>query len=109
LNLSKYKEELSKEELKNALFKKDEDYYIVIDEIYNDLYKIKTNKRRIISYKDAYIDSKGELKNIIQTQVQTENYKGWEIDDIIELERLTKKSTEQFGYGLLVAEFNKLK
>jgi hypothetical protein len=104
LNLSKYKTDLTKEELKTALDNKDTEYYVIIDEIYNDIYQIKTNKKRIISYQDAYIDSKGELKNTVQTQVQPqmENYEDWDIDDVILLEELSKKSTKQVGFGAWV-------
>lgn len=31
-----------------------------------------------------------------------ENYEGWDIDDVILLEELSKKSTEQVGFGAWV-------
>jgi hypothetical protein len=110
LNLSNYKLDkegkipLTEEKLKEILNKSSKIHYAVIDEIYDDIYYLKNNKKRIMSYEDSYINSKGELvgNKEIQTQPQLEKYKDISIDDRIQIEKLSKKLSKQVGFNAYV-------
>lgn len=110
LDLSKYKLDkegkipLTEEKLKEILNKSSKIHYALIDEIYNDIYYLKNNKKRIMSYEDSYINSKGELvgNKEIQIQPQLEKYKDISIDDRIQIEKLSKKLSKQVGFNAYV-------
>ena len=110
LDLSKYKLDkdgkipLTEEKLKEILNKSSNLYYTLIDKIYNDIYNLINNKKRIVSYKDSYINSKGKLvgNKEIQIQPQLEKYKDMSIDDRIQIEELSRNLSKQVGFNAYV-------